>query len=147
MDFIAASFLHDTNRELEPQLHVHVAVMNMATTPAGKVQALDGRPIYGHASTAGHLAEVQFQRALIDRGYAFTPTTKGIGHVVGVPQATVTAMSTRRAQIMAEVDAVGADSPAARQLAAWATRAAKVSGAPLRFRTEKGDKRLQFKGF
>jgi len=127
-DFIAASFLHDTNRELEPQLHVHVAVMNMATTPEGKVQALDGRPIYGHASTAGHLAEAQFQRTLIDRGYAFTPTTKGIGHVAGVPQATVTAMSTRRAQIMAEVDAVGADSPAARQLAAWATRAAKVSG-------------------
>lgn len=38
------------------------------------------------------------------------------------------AMSTRRAQIIAEVDAVGADSPAARQLAAYATRAAKQDG-------------------
>ena len=127
-DFIAASFLHDTNRELEPQLHMHVAVANMGTRPDGAVRSLDGRPIYGYASTAGHLAEAEIQRILTEHGYRFTPTVDGIAHVVGVPQKTVEAMSTRRAQILAEVDAFGVDSRAARQHAAYATRAPKGAG-------------------
>ncbi len=122
---IAASFLHDTSRELEPQLHVHVVVANMATSPDGRVQALDGRGPYAHASTSGHIAEAEIQSILNRQGYAFTETRRGIAHLVDVPSTTVDAMSTRKAQIMAEVRQIGTDSPAARQLAAYATRAAK----------------------
>ncbi len=122
---IAASFLHDTSRELEPQLHVHVVVANMAAGPDGRVQALDGRGLYAHGSTSGHLAEAEIQSILNQQGYAFTKIRRGIAHLVDVPQTTVDAMSTRRAQIMAEVRHVGTDSPTARQFAAYATRAAK----------------------
>ena len=124
---IAASFLHDTSRELEPQLHVHVVVANMGTAPDGRVQALDGRGLYAHGSTSGHLAEAEIQSILNQRGYRFTETRRGIAHLVDVPQTAVDAMSTRRAQIMAEVRHVGTDSPTARQFAAYATRAAKDS--------------------
>jgi len=122
---IAASFIHDTNRELEPQLHVHVVVGNMATAEDGRVQALDARGIYAHGGTSGHLAEAELQSILNQHGYQFGETHKGIGHLVDVPKAAVDSLSTRRAQIMEEVAAVGADSPAARQMAAYATRAAK----------------------
>jgi conjugative relaxase-like TrwC/TraI family protein len=125
---VAAAFLHDTSRELEPQLHVHVVVANMGTTAGGKVQALDGRGLFAHGTTAGHLAEAEIQSILNQQGYRFTPTEKGIAHLEQVPQSAVDAFSTRRTQILDEVGALGVNSPAARQNAAYATRAAKVEG-------------------
>lgn len=125
---VAAAFLHDTSRELEPQLHVHVVVANMGTTKAGKVQALDGRGLFAHGTTAGHLAEAEIQSVLNQHGYRFTATEKGIAHLEQIPSETVDAFSTRRSQILDEVGALGVDSPAARQNAAYATRAAKVDG-------------------
>jgi len=125
---VAAAFLHDTSRELEPQLHVHVVVANMGTTANGKVQALDGRGLFAEGTTAGHLAEAEMQSILNREGYRFTPTEKGIAHLEQIPQEAVDALSTRRTQILEEVGALGIDSPAARQNAAYATRAAKVDG-------------------
>ncbi len=125
---VAAAFLHDTSRELEPQLHVHVVVANMGTTASGKVQALDGRGLFAVGTTAGHLAEAEIQSILNKEGYQFTQTEKGIAHLEQVPQEAVDAFSTRRTQILEEVGALGIDSPAARQNAAYATRAAKVEG-------------------
>ena len=125
---VAAAFLHDTSRELEPQLHVHVVVANMGTTAGGRVQALDGRGLFAEGTTAGHLAEAEIQSILNQQGYRFTPTEKGIAHLEQIPQEAVDALSTRRTQILEEVGALGIDSPAARQNAAYATRAAKVEG-------------------
>ncbi len=51
---VGASFLHATSRALEPQLHHHVVVANMTQRADGKVLALDGRPLFSHAMTAGH---------------------------------------------------------------------------------------------
>lgn len=125
---VAAAFLHDTSRELEPQLHVHVVVANMGTTPAGKIQALDGRGLFAHGTTAGYLAETEIQNILTDHGYRFTATENGIAHLEVIPDAAVEAFSTRRSQILDEVGALGADSPLARQRAAWNTRTPKPSG-------------------
>jgi hypothetical protein len=51
---VGASFLHATSRALEPQLHHHVVVANMTERADGTVLALDGRPLFSHAMTAGH---------------------------------------------------------------------------------------------
>lgn len=128
---IAASFLHNTSRELEPQLHVHVVVMNMAKGHDGKWQTLDGRGIYAHSTASAYLADAEYQVAMNADGYAHGPTVKGISHLVGPNQETVDAMSSGRTRIMEEVGAVGADSPAARQLAALATRPAKDTSVDL----------------
>lgn len=125
---IAAAFLHDTSRELEPQLHIHVVVANMGRTKGGQIQALDGRGLFAHGTTAGYLAESEIQSILAEQGYRFTKTEKGIAHLEHIPQATVDALSTRRTQILEEVGALGVNSPAARQNAAYSTRAAKVDG-------------------
>ncbi len=125
---LAAAFLHDTSRELEPQLHMHVVVANMAATPSGEVRALDGRAMFAHGTTSGYLAEAEIQSILNKQGYRFTKTEKGIAHLEAIPQEAVDAMSSRRTQILEEVGALGVDSAAARQNAAYRTRAEKRSG-------------------
>ena len=61
---VAAAYLHDTSRALDPQLHFHVVVANMAEGPDGKVRTLDGRPFYAHAKTAGYLAAAELRHEL-----------------------------------------------------------------------------------
>lgn len=125
---LAASYRHDTNRELEPQLHEHVVIANMATSADGGVQALDARGLYAHATTAGHLAEAEMQHRTNRHGLAWTPTHRGIANVAGVGEDAIRAMSTRREQILSLTSELGTDSAKARQTAALATRADKQHG-------------------
>ncbi|MFN0029840.1 MAG: MobF family relaxase, partial [Acidimicrobiales bacterium] len=124
----AASYRHDTNRELEPQLHEHVVIANMARGADGRVQAIDARGLFAHATTAGYLAEAEMQHVTNRRGFAWTPTQRGIANVVGVSDDAIRAMSTRREQILTLTTELGAHTTQARQAAALATRAAKDHG-------------------
>ena len=126
---IAASYRHSTNRELEPQLHEHVVIANMGTRPDGRVQALDGRGLFAHATTAGYLAETEMQHACNRRGIAWTATHRGIANVDGVGDEAIRAMSTRRQQILNLTNELGTHSTRARQQAALMTRAGKTTGA------------------
>ena len=127
-NMIAASYRHSTSRELEPQLHEHVVVANMGTNSDGGVQALDGRGLFAHATTAGYLAEAEMQHFCNRSGIAWTPTRQGIADVVGVSHEAINSVSTRRAQILNLTSELTHDSANARQTAAIATRAAKTTG-------------------
>ncbi|MFV0316208.1 MAG: MobF family relaxase, partial [Microthrixaceae bacterium] len=127
-EMIAASYRHSTNRELEPQLHEHVVITNMGTSPDGRVQALDGRGLFAHATTAGYLAEAEMQHSCNRRGIAWTATHRGIANVEGVGDDAIRAMSTRRQQILNLTNELGAHSTHARQQAALMTRAGKTTG-------------------
>ena len=71
---VAADYVHATSRALDPQLHHHVVVANMAESPSGRCVALDGRPLYAHAKTAGYLAAADLRHELaINHG-------GGVGH-------------------------------------------------------------------
>lgn len=135
---LAASYLHATSRALDPQLHCHVVVANMAERADGAVRALDGRPLYAHAKTAGYLAAAELRNGLSRRlGVEWQAVERGVADIAGVPPEAIAEMS-RRSQAMGELlDALtpgnltdelarsGAASPAARQVAAYGTRAAK----------------------
>jgi conjugative relaxase-like TrwC/TraI family protein len=58
---VAASYLHATSRALDPQLHRHVVVANMAERVDGAFRALDGRPLYARAKVAGYLAAAELR--------------------------------------------------------------------------------------
>ncbi len=132
---IAASYRHSTNREFEPQLHEHVVIANMATGGDGRVQALDGRGLFLHATTAGHIAEAEMQHACNRAGIRWTPIRRGIADIEGVGREAIRAMSTRREQILSLTTELGTDSARARQTAAVVTRAAKdTSVDPLELR-------------
>lgn len=122
---VAASYRHTTNRELEPQLHEHVVIANMAKGPDGMTRAVDSKGLFSHATTAGYLAEAEMQAVCNRRGIAWTPTHRGIANVEGVSPEAIRAMSTRREQILSLTSEMGTDSTKARQTAALMTRAAK----------------------
>ncbi|HEX8769954.1 MAG TPA: MobF family relaxase, partial [Acidimicrobiales bacterium] len=82
---VAAAYLHDTSRALDPQLHFHVVVANMAEGPDGKIRALDGRSLYLHAKTASHLAAAELRHRLsCDLGLTWQPVRRGLADVEGV---------------------------------------------------------------
>jgi conjugative relaxase-like TrwC/TraI family protein len=60
---VFAVFHHTTSRELDPQLHSHVLLLNTGFTAKGKAGALDGRKILEHRYAAGMV----YQNALRQR--------------------------------------------------------------------------------
>lgn len=128
---IAAAYLHDTSRALDPQLHFHVVVANMAEGPDGKVRALDGRSLFLHAKTAGYLAAAELrQRLARDLGVTWQQVNRGLSDIEGVPRAAILEMSQRSREInehIADMDKNQPTSARGRQVAAYDTRAPKES--------------------
>jgi conjugative relaxase-like TrwC/TraI family protein len=129
--FVAATFLHDVNRNGEPQLHVHNVVANVTRTADGKWRALHADQIYQrqHVMDAVFLADL---RARVEAlGFETMPNQEGRNgsfELAGVSRRTIEAFSTRSAEIDAHVQKHGLpDSPRTRELAALATRNAKSS--------------------
>ncbi len=122
---VAADYVHATSRALDPQLHHHVVVANMAES-GGSIQALDGRPLYAHVLTAGYLASAELRHELSSTmGVEWEQVERGLADVAGVGGAAITEMSRRATEIEEYTAQLGLDSVAARQAATFATRAAK----------------------
>ena len=130
---LAASYLHGTSRALDPQLHAHVVVANMAEGPGGQVRAIDGRALFTHAKTAGYLAAAELRHQLARRlGVEWEAPERGLADIAGVPREAIVAMSKRSQELEAVIGdlerffaggrRLGARG---RQMAAYITRAAK----------------------
>ena len=124
--WVGAEFLHLTSRALEPQLHKHLLVINRGHDAEGNCRALDGRLLFLHAKTAGYLAAAELRHQLAARlGVIHVRPVNGIAPVLGVPAEVVREFSTRSREITEAAEALGLGSAAARQVAAYDTRAAK----------------------
>jgi conjugative relaxase-like TrwC/TraI family protein len=122
----AASFVHRTSRALDPHLHTHIVVANLASDPRGRYSALDGRGIYAHAGAAGALYQVQLRRELTERlGVEWGPLDRGRGDIAGISVEARRAFSTRSAQIAADLLESGYSGHLAAGYAAQKTRAPK----------------------
>jgi len=125
-NMVAASYRHYTNRALEPQLHEHVVVANMATNSRGETRAVDARGLFAHATTASYLAAAELRTQLTRRlGVGWGPIHNGIADIDGVDRETIMAISSRRKAVLSLSEEMGYSSAAARQAAALATRPAK----------------------
>jgi conjugative relaxase-like TrwC/TraI family protein len=125
--FVAAAFRHRTSRAGDPQLHTHVLVANLAHV-AGEDRwtALDARPLYAWAKTAGYLYEAQLRAELTRRlGVEWTQPVRGIAEIARIPKPVLRHFSRRRQQVEAHLAEVGFTSGKAAQIATYATRAAK----------------------
>ncbi len=125
--FVAAAFRHRTSRSGDPHLHTHVVIANLVYAPEdGRWSALDGRPLFQWAKTAGYLYEAQLRWELTNRlGVAWTPVVNGIADIEGIPKAAIKAFSTRRKEIDAYLDKTGTSGAKATQDAVYATRKKK----------------------
>jgi conjugative relaxase-like TrwC/TraI family protein len=107
---LAAAYRHRMSRSLDPQLHTHVVCANVARGPDGRWTALDARPIYQHARTAGFLYQAHLRAEVRDRlGWEWGPVTNGTAELTHVPAGILTEFSRRRHDITAAAEQVIGD--------------------------------------
>ena len=128
-NLVAATFLHDVNRNGEPQLHVHSIVANATRLPDGTWKALRSDEIYARQHVMGTVFASDLRARVEALGYMTVPAPGGRDgsfDIAGVPRALVEAFSTRSAEIDAHLAELGRSGTAReRELAALATRSLK----------------------
>jgi TrwC relaxase/AAA domain-containing protein len=83
---VATSWLHTISRDGDPQLHVHLAVLNAVQRADGaddKWRAADGQHFYQLRHLYGVTVDRAFEQRLLDMGYAMAERADGNGAEVG----------------------------------------------------------------
>ena len=123
---VAATFRHDTSRNLDPQLHTHAVIANMVQDNGGKWRTMANEKLYESKMLIGALYRAELARGLEELGYAVEKThADGRFEIAGIRRPIIDAYSTRRAEIEAAMASRGLGDPAANQRVA--ERAALVT--------------------
>jgi conjugative relaxase-like TrwC/TraI family protein len=122
---MGAAFLHRTSRSLDPHLHSHVVVANLAEGMDGKWSALDARDLYRQMRTLGLLYQAHLRFEATRRlGVSWREVIPGIADVNEVPREVVELFSKRSREMRSWLEQRGL-SDRSRKTAFFATRAAK----------------------
>jgi conjugative relaxase-like TrwC/TraI family protein len=82
---VAGTFLHRTSRALDPHLHTHVVVANVAEGVDGVWSGVDSRRLHAHLGAAQSLYHARLRFELGHRmGAAWEVRSSGMGDVIGV---------------------------------------------------------------
>ena len=96
---VATSWLHTISRDGDPQLHVHLAILNAVQRADGaddRWRAADGQHFYQLRHLYGVTVDRAFEQRLLDMGYAMTGRSDGNGaEVGGVSQQVMDGFSSR----------------------------------------------------
>ena len=135
-ELLGAQFLHHESRELDPQLHVHTTIFNVAVAADGKPRALLAPPIFAWKMAAGAAFRVALAvRLTRELGVTLDRYDEKAGYarVRGIPSELVAQFSKRRAMIKDAADAIGANPGHAAAMAKLtiATRGAKSESGDL----------------
>ena len=100
---LVARYRHRVSRAMDPHLHTHVLIPNMAKGPDGRWTALEHPPIYEYAKTVGSLYEAFLRHEVVERlpWVRWKTPANGIAELVDdqVPEMVRAALSKRTAQI------------------------------------------------
>ena len=119
---VAATFRHDTSRNLDPQLHTHAVVANMVQGDDGKWRTMSNELLYKRKMLTGMVYRSELARGLEELGYRVEKThADGRFEIAGVSRAVIEAFSTRRAEIEAAMHARGLGDPGSSPLLAART--------------------------
>ncbi len=129
-EIVAATFRHDTSRNLDPQLHTHAVLANMVRGGDRKWRTMANEGLYERQKLIGMLYRSELARNLVELGYGIEKThADGRFEIAGVSRGVIEAFSTRRAEIEAAMDERGlgatAENPRIAERAALMTRAKK----------------------
>ena len=104
-NWVVSTWRHHTSREGDPQLHVHVAILNRVECPDGKWRSLDGQAIVRARPAAGAIAERVAEESLTRRlGVSFATRPDGKAReIVGVDEPIRDRFSARRRAITQRV--------------------------------------------
>lgn len=115
---MAAAYLHFTNRNQEPHLHVHVEIPNACLGTDGKWRPLDGGELFKRQAEFAALFDCYLAHALgrdipqIAKHLESDLERNGL-RIAGISRETVLEFSTRRIEVLQGLDEMGASGAAA----------------------------------
>lgn len=123
---VVAGFEHGTSRNLDPQLHCHCVVINIGVRLDGVTRTIVSKAIFRQKMTAGALYRAELASQLRQRLGLELVAKSSWFELAGVPQSLIEAGSSRRKEILAELEKSGFTGPKAAKIAARDTREAKT---------------------
>lgn len=131
-EVVAATYLHFTNRNQEPHLHLHAEIPNLILGSDGQWRTLDARELYRRQVEIAALFDASLadilQRDLPEVADHLECAPERSGLVVaGIDRNTVMRFSTRREEIKEGLNAMGASGADAARAVAKRTRQAKAA--------------------
>lgn len=127
-NLLAATFLHDVNRNGEPQLHIHAVTANATLASDGKWHAVRNDQLYRSQRLLSAIHNADLRERVEALGYETVPAKRDIDgafEIKGVSREAVDAFSTRRAEILAVLAKEDRGSARERELVALSTRRGK----------------------
>jgi conjugative relaxase-like TrwC/TraI family protein len=100
---VAATFRHDTSRELDPHLHTHALVLNVTQSADGQWRSVSSESLYKLQRELDGIYKTELEAKLNQLGYAASRDEKGNFEIAGVPEAVRDAFSNRSLQVEAEL--------------------------------------------
>lgn len=127
---MAATYLHFTNRNREPHLHVHAEFPNLCLGSDGKWRTLDGAELYRRQGEFAALFDCYIadaiRRDFLELGNLLEADVQKSGlRVAGVSRETILEFSSRRIEVLKGLAEMGASGPEAARSVAKRTREGK----------------------
>ena len=127
-NMVAAVVTHEASRALDPQLHTHVAILNVTFDPAEmRWKSVQPAGFYKHQAFFREVCYSKLAEKLLGAGYEHEPARKIGFNIKGVPPCLREQFSKRRQQIVRDAKEVGAVTQDAIQAVAGQNRDAKVN--------------------
>jgi conjugative relaxase-like TrwC/TraI family protein len=128
-NLIAACWLHDTNRNHDPQWHIHAVVANATQGPDGQWRRLLNEDFHKHQILIGHFFRQELALECEKEGYKIIAGEQDFFELEGFSREQIEAFSSRRMEILDFVEEHGLENTEEnRQLACLRTRQAKQPG-------------------
>jgi conjugative relaxase-like TrwC/TraI family protein len=101
-----STFVHDTSRELDPQLHCHCVLLNLTQNTSGKFKTTLNDSIYKNKLYIGQHFRSQLARELQNIGYEIevSDRSKGFFEIKGIGDELINAFSLRSKQVREEMN-------------------------------------------
>ena len=107
---VAATFRHDTSRNLDPQLHTHAVIANMVQGEDGKWRSMANEKLYESKMLIGAIYRSELARGLSRLGYGIEKThSDGRFEIAGVWQRQAADLGFDAPALTAEAAAKGAE--------------------------------------
>jgi len=100
---VAATFRHDTSRELDPQLHTHALVLNITQSADGQWRSVSSESLYKLQRELDSIYKTELEAKLNQLGYGTNRDEKGNFELTAVPEAVRDTFSNRSVQVEAEL--------------------------------------------
>ena len=109
---VVATFRHDTSRNLDPQLHTHCVIANMAQGGDNRWRTMVNDGLYRQQKAISAIYRAELAEGVARLAYELERThADGRFEIAGIPREVIEAFSTRRAEIEAAMKDRGFDDP------------------------------------